>query len=71
MTKRPIHEIVVRLRDQSHKLPMPGVARLFGSIDGQELVDNRDQFWLACLADGTLEIVHEEDESPRVECEFE
>jgi len=51
-------------------MPMPGTARLFGTLnptapgrrDGIEIIDNREGFWLACLADGSLELVKDEAE---------
>jgi len=50
MTERYIDVV---LADASHKLPMPGVPRFF-SVEG-ERVDSWDPFWLALLADGSIE----------------
>jgi hypothetical protein len=42
----------VVLSDPSHRLPMPGTARLF-SADGEK-VDSWDGFWLMLMADGSI-----------------
>jgi hypothetical protein len=66
----PFPALRVRLADPSHRLPMPGHARFFGSagkgkddlFDAVEVIDQREAFWLACLRDGS--IVELEDEAP-------
>ncbi len=51
MTSRFIH---ARLADPSHKLPVPGTARLFSTALEGELIDPIDAFWAGLLADGSL-----------------
>lgn len=52
----PIHLARVVLGNPEHRLPMPGTKRLFGVI---EVVDVREAFWLACLADGSIRLAPE------------
>ena len=48
------HLVRVELADRSHRLPMPGTARLFGD---SEVVDMREPFWIACVNDGSVKVV--------------
>lgn len=42
-----------RLVDETHRLPLPGVPGAFFPAEGR-LIDADDDFWRACLADGSL-----------------
>lgn len=44
----------VRLADDTHKLPWPGVAGAFAPAGPFE-VDTDDPFWFGCLQDGSLQ----------------
>ncbi len=63
--QRPEHLVAVRLGNPAHILRMPGTSRLFGSLDGAdgvEVIDTRELFWIACLADGSIERVEVDEE---------